>query len=291
MNFGAELRGTDMIGLPRFTCQQAKAIIDRVKKTGALVSEPVPGEGTGIVIAGGGRYLSWTWVLLRWLRHELKCQLPVQVWHLGPKEMPGRSVELMSQLDAECVDAHRVMLKHPVREMGGWPLKSYAVRHCPWRHVLFSDADSFPQVDPQELFNDQDVQKHGSLFFHDVGVHHDPWFFVDWGMPMETEWETGQFIMDKAKAWMALQWTLWASEHTDVFYKTAHGDKGIFHAAYRISESPVIMGDHSDWEGYGIGHYFKNRKVYSHMMATKRGEWPMEDWMKAAFEEWKTIKL
>lgn len=55
MNFGSELRALDCIGLPRFTPQQAKAIIDRVRKTGALVSDPVPGEGTGIVIAGGGR--------------------------------------------------------------------------------------------------------------------------------------------------------------------------------------------------------------------------------------------
>jgi Mannosyltransferase putative len=288
----AELRATDCIGLPRFTAQQAKAVIDLVRSTGKLNCDPPACEGRGIVIAGGGKYLSWTWVLLRHLRATLKTQLPIQVWHLGPNEVPGQSKRLFAQLDAETIDAHQVMMKHPVREMGGWPLKTYAVRHCPWEQVMFCDADSFARVLPEELFNDKDVKSFGSLFFEDIAKHHKCWGYVDCGLiPLKQEWETGQFIWDKTKAWMALRWALWMHEHTDVFYQNFHGDKGVIEAAMRMSNCPYIMGEKTEWEGSGVGQYFKGRRVFSHMMATKRHEFPMEPWMQAAFEEWKTIKL
>lgn len=289
----SELRAVDCIGLPRFTAQQAKAVIDLVRSKGLLNCDPPPSEGRGIVIAGGGKYLSWTWVLLRHLRATLKTQLPIQVWHLGPNEVPGQSKRLFAQLDVECVDAHQVMMKYPVREMGGWPLKTYAVRHCPWEQVMFIDADCTPEVQPEELFNDKDVRQQGSLFFHDVGKHHPGcWGYVDCALlPLDKEWETGQFIWHKTKAWMALRWAMWMTEHTEVFYQTFHGDKGVIEAALRMAQVPYLMGDKSEWEGYGIGHYFKGRKVFAHRMAQKRHEFPLDPWMQAAFEEWKTIKL
>jgi len=288
----AELQAVDCIGMGRFVPQQAKAVVDMVRKRGLLVSDPPDFSGTGIVIAGGGKYLSWTWVLLRHLRDTLKCQLPIQVWYLGPREMPGQSVKILEAFSAEVVDAHRMMMKHPVREMNGWILKTYAVRHCPWRKVLFIDADCFPQVLPEEILNDADVIRHSSLFFNDVGKHHSAWGYVDCGLlPLEDEWETGQFVWDKKTGWMALRWAMWMSEHTDVFYQNFHGDKGVIEAAFRMSQNPHILGEKSEWEGFGIGHYLKGKNVFRHMMATKRGEWPMESWMRAAFEEWKTIKL
>ncbi len=288
----AEMQALDCIGLPRFTSQQAKAVVDLVRTQGRLNCPPAPCAGKGIVIAGGGKYLSWTWVLLRHLRATLKCQLPIQVWHLGPREIPGQSSKLFAQLDAECVDAHKIMMSYPVREMGGWQLKTYAVRHCPWEQVLFLDADCFPQVQPEELFNDKDVKKFGSLFFHDVGKHHKAWGYIDCGIiPLEKEFETGQFILHKTQAWMALRWALWMSEHTECFYTHFHGDKGVIEAAVRMAQVPHLMGEKSEWEGYGIGHYFKGRLAFKHMMAAKRGEWPMDPWMLAAFAEWQTIKL
>lgn len=291
MNFGSELQALDCIGLPRFTLQQCKAIVDRVKKTGALVCDPPSCEGQGIVIAGGGRYLHWSWVLVRKLR-SMGCNLPIQVWHLGPKEMPGKASNLFKMMDAETVDAHQVMRQHPVREMSGWILKSYAVRHCPWKQVMFLDADCFPELVPEEVFNDVDVRNFGSLFFHDVGRHNTGFGYIDWSLlPLELEFESGQFIMDKHKGWMGLRWVLWASEHTDAFYQTGHGDKFLYEVCMRSSGCPYLMGGPSTWEGYGIAHSFKGRLAFRHMMGTKRNEWPMEPWMKALFEEWGTIKI
>jgi hypothetical protein len=287
----AELRALDTIGLPRFTPQQAKAIVDRVRKTGALVCDPPECEGSGIVIAGGGRYLSWSWVLVKRLR-EMGCKLPIQVWHLGPREMPAQAIKLFAKMGAETVDAHAVMMKHPVREMGGWVLKSYAITHCPWRHVLFLDADCTAEILPEEVMNDSDVRKHGSLFFYDVGKHHGPWGYIDCSLiPLENEWETGQMVIDKVTGWMAMRWINWMSEHSDVFYVTFMGDKGVFEAGYRMAESPHLIGGPSTWSGWGISHSFKGREAFTHRMAAKRGEWPMEPWMQASFDEWKSLRI
>ena len=50
---------------------------------------PYPGgyTGRGIVVAGGGnRYFACAWVCIRMLR-ALGCTLPVELWHLGRREM------------------------------------------------------------------------------------------------------------------------------------------------------------------------------------------------------------
>lgn len=285
----AEFTAQDFIGLGRFLPAQAQAIIRMVKDSGALTRIPQPpAEGEGAVIAGGGRYLSWTWVLLRHLRHNLKSTVPVQVWHLGPKEMPEWAKAHLASLNATTVDAHAVATAHPVRELGGWTLKTYAVRHAPWQRVMFIDADCFPQVRPEDIL----AAHEGSLFFHDVGSHNSAWGYVDCGLSVpEREWETGQFIWDKSTGWTALQWALWMHEHTEVFFKTFHGDKGVIEAAFRISGDPHTLGPRSEWEGYGIGHYLDDRHAFKHMMATKRGEHPMDPWMRAAFEEWKSLAM
>ena len=46
-------------------------------------------EGRGIVICGGGaKYFPCAYVLVLLLRH-LQCLLPIEVWHLGAREMTG----------------------------------------------------------------------------------------------------------------------------------------------------------------------------------------------------------
>jgi len=44
--------------------------------------------GCGIVIcAGGPKHLHCGWICIKMLRH-VGCTLPIEVWHLGPEEIP-----------------------------------------------------------------------------------------------------------------------------------------------------------------------------------------------------------
>ncbi len=115
----------------------------------AIEPEPGPevGAGAGVVIAAGGlRYFVNAWVCIHMLRDK-GCTLPIQLWHLGPDELPPALADLVRPLGVECVDALAQLARHPARHLFGWALKSYAILHAPFRHVLWLDADNVPLQD------------------------------------------------------------------------------------------------------------------------------------------------
>lgn len=279
-----EARLTDSIGITKFTVQQCKAMVDMLRRTGKLVSEPPECEGQGIVIAGGGKYLSWAWVVCRVIR-SLGCKLPIQVWHIGKSEMPDWAVELFSALDAETVDVLGYLRIHPHRMLGqyisgkkwtyaGWVLKNYAIAHCPWEQVLFLDADCFPAVNPEILLNDPEIKRSGGLFFHDVANHaKGSWAWIYCSLTIsDREWECGQYIVNKSTGWMGLRWSNWMNEHADTFFEMVHGDKTTTELGFKVSEVPILVSGECSWEGWGILHRWKGKEVFRHAMGFKRGE-------------------
>lgn len=119
------------------------------------VEFPYPKErfaGRGIVICGGGeKYLPSVFVLVRLLRH-LRCQLPIEVWHLGREEMPDAMRSLLAEQGAVCMDGAAMRRVHPARRLGGWELKCYALLHSTFAEVLLLDADNCPVRNPEFLF-------------------------------------------------------------------------------------------------------------------------------------------
>jgi hypothetical protein len=94
---------------------------------------PYPAErfaGRGIVIcAGGARLLTCAWVAINVLRRVVDCELPIQLWHIGPRELGELEAGLFAELDVEIVDALKVRRAWPARKLGGWELKPYALIH------------------------------------------------------------------------------------------------------------------------------------------------------------------
>ncbi len=117
---------------------------------------PYPAErfaGRGIVIcAGGARLFTCAWVAIGILRRVLGCRLPIQLWHLGPEEIGPPMQALLEELDVEVVDALELAERYPLRIVGGWELKSYAIVHSRFREVFLLDADNVPLIDPASLF-------------------------------------------------------------------------------------------------------------------------------------------
>src|SRR5882724_4019955 len=92
------------------------------------------GKGRGIVVVGGGRYLASAYLCLRHLR-DRGCSLPVQLWHLGPAEIPDFWVRLARPLDVSMVDALRALGARDFRRLGGWECKIHAIAGCPFEEV------------------------------------------------------------------------------------------------------------------------------------------------------------
>jgi len=279
-----QVHAADSLGFTKFTEQQVRAMVQMLQRTGKLNSEPPRCTGQGIVIAGGGKYLAWSWVLVKWIR-SLHCQLPIQIWHLGKEEMPAWARGEFAKLDAETVDALALLPTHPHRMLGlyaaqkhwthaGWVLKNYAIIHAPWEQVLFLDADCFPATDPTPVMNSLEVRASGGLFFSDVANHAPSvWGYLHCGISVPNkEWEAGQYIVNKRLGWVGLQWANFFNEHADVFFGLFHGDKGTLEAGFRASECPHLVSTDCVWSGWGILQRWQGQDFSYHAMSFKRGE-------------------
>jgi len=205
---------------------------------------------------------------------RLGCRLPVQLWHLGPRELDRKMKALLAPLGVECVDASRVRQKHPVRKLGGWELKPYAILHCPFEEVLLLDADNVPVVNPEHLFQTPKYQATGAVFWPDYGREpkaQPVWRSCRLRRPKEPEFESGQILIDKRRCWKALRLCLWFNENSDFYYRYLHGDKETFHLAFRKLKKSYALVDkpiHS-LRGTMCQHDFEGNRVFQHRNTDK----------------------
>lgn len=231
-------------------------------------------EGRGIVICAGGRkYLTTAWVCINMLR-DLKCQLPIQVWYLGEKEMDPHMRDLLSGQGVECVDGLEIRKKNPARILQGWQLKCYAVLHSPFKEVLSLDADNVPVVEPSFLFDTPEFTQTGAIFWPDYGrlaPTRSIWKFCGVPYQDEPEFESGQMVYDKERTWRALCLAMWYNEHSDFFYHYIHGDKDTFHMAFRKLNVPYAMPQRpiERLPGVMCQHDFQGRRIFQHRNLAK----------------------
>lgn len=282
----------DSIGIGKIVEGQLRAVIQLIKER-KLLKEPPP-EPTGdrgIVIAGGGKYLSWAWVNAKWTRH-LGVNLPLQVWFLGNEEMPSRVRKHFLDLDVELVDAHLVRQKYWHRTLKGWSLKQYAAMRCPWQTVLSLDADAFLTRDPAYVLDDPEFRDVGAFFCADVNrCAKSAWayFFANVPVPAK-EMESGYFAWDRTKAWEGIKLTHWIAEHSDAWDRLIYGDKDRPYLGFRATETPYLFADQPTWEGYGIRHWWKGEPICDHGMGFKRGEHKAPNLIiPRLFEEWRSL--
>jgi len=196
-------------------------------------------SGRGIVMCAGGRRLfTNAWVCVRMLR-EVGCNLPIQLWYLGPSEFSEEMADILAPYNVECVDALGVSdaQGEPLRLRAGWPLKPYAMVHSPFEEVLFLDADNMPLRDPAYLFESQEYLSYGSVFWPDkdrFSRRCEIWKLMGLAYRNEPEFESGQIVLNKRLCWQPLQLALWMNLHADFFYHYVHGDKDTFRLAFHF---------------------------------------------------------
>ncbi|MCW3084631.1 MAG: hypothetical protein JWP12_1997 [Bacteroidetes bacterium] len=191
----------------------------------------------GIVIPGGGeKYFPGAWALIHLLRITLKCDLPIELWHLGAEELPQEAIPSLQKLNVTCRDAYAEGYVHAVVERKGWPLKTYALLHTSFTEVLLLDSDNVPVRDPSFLFDDASYKKTGALFWPDFGSLHKNraiWDVCGVAYRDEPEFESGQLVVDRSRHLNALQLAMFYNTHADFYYRLINGDKETFHMAWR----------------------------------------------------------
>jgi hypothetical protein len=255
-------------------------------------AEPPAGEacdGTGVVIPGGGaRYLPGAYVTAALLR-RLGSTLPIEIWHLGPGEMPPRWRARLEGLGARTVDALAMRARHPARRVGGYELKAYALLHTGFRHVLLLDADNVPVYEPSPLFASEPYREHGAIFWPDYGVgrpalptgvlgqSHPIWALA--GVPYrgDREFESGQICVDRRRCYRELALADWMNQRSDFWYRYLFGDKDTFHVAWRkLGRDWAMPGrDPVDLGGMAMAQCdFDGRVVFQHRNGAK---WSLGD--------------
>lgn len=264
----------DSIGIGKLSEGQMRAVIEIIKRRNLLKEPPPPATGdAGIVISAGGRYADWGLVNARWTR-DMGIQLPIQVWHLGPQEIPSHLRKPFAALDVELVDAHVVRQTHWHRALRGWSLKQYAAMRAPWQTVLSLDADCFLSCDPAVVLQDPNFTEVGAFFCADVNkCRTSNWaHFYAQIPPPEKEMESGYFAWDRTKAWEGIKMTHWIAEHSEVWDRLIYGDKSRPELGFGTTGTPFLFADQPQWRGWGIEHFWREQSICHHGMGWKRGE-------------------
>jgi hypothetical protein len=248
---------------------RARAVIE------AITEYPEDGySGRGIVLcAGGVKYFTCAWVCIRMLRH-VGCLLPIELWHLGPEEMSLDMTGLMRDLGVTCVDALEVRKRHPARILNGWEVKPFAIIHSRFAEVLYLDADNVPVVNPEFLFQTPEYASTGAVFWPDYGrldSTRSIWAICEVPYRDESEFESGEMVLDKRRSWQALQLAMHYNEYSDFYYKHIHGDKETFHMAWRRLGRPYAMPSRGieSLSGIMCQHDFQGRRIFQHRNSRK----------------------
>jgi hypothetical protein len=212
---------------------------------------PYPADrfaGRGIVMcAGGARVLTCAWVAINVLRRVVGCELPIQLWHIGPRELGELEAAMFAELGVEVVDALEIGRTWPARTLGGWELKPYALVHSRFEQAMLLDADNVVVMNPEFLFELPQFTETGALFWPDIErITADNPIWELCGVPFRSEpaWETGQLLVDKPRCWHALQIALHMNMHSESFYPHTGGDKDTFHLAWLLAGADWAMPEH-----------------------------------------------
>lgn len=258
--------------------------------------------GRGIVVLGGtAKYFGAAYVLVTVLR-KIGCELPIEWWYLGWHEMDQRMVALAEEVPGvRCVN----LLEHYTpRRSGGWEAKPWVIMHSRFKEVLFIDADNIPTMDPTYLFDIPEFLEKGTVAWPDhppMGWSITPTAFQvarlpvpgntklpKWKLPTDyTPWETGQLMVDKSRAWHALE--LWSamSDQSDFWYPFefkgrgnwyVYGDKDLAYLAWEATKTPyAIPGDMCAFAGDNKAGAFMQRDFSGRVIFQHRVQ-PANKW-------------
>lgn len=200
-------------------------------------------SGRGIVIpAGGWYYLVNAYVNMRMLR-DSGCQLPVEIWYIGEKEIVPPLMEKLEEMGAVCKDitAH---FSYPIK---GFEVKVHAIAASSFEEVMLLDADNVVLQNPEFLFDSPQYIENGALFWPDIQTIEQNnllWSVLDLPPQKLRAQESGQLVINKKRGWRPLQLCLHMNKESHFYYKHIYGDKDTFQLSWKTMGAPFHMMEH-----------------------------------------------
>ncbi|KAK6207609.1 hypothetical protein QIS74_12690 [Colletotrichum tabaci] len=122
--------------------------------------------GRGIVLTAGNGQAPYLLTTIYSFR-MLGCTLPIEIMYLGDEDLGQDYIAELEGLDGVVTRDMAVMVRDSGWKLKGWAAKPFAILLSSFREVVFIDADSLFFRDPALLFDDDDYQEKGALFFRD----------------------------------------------------------------------------------------------------------------------------
>lgn len=236
----------------------AQLVLDRANTTPSF-------NGNGVAfVAGGLTYWTNAYVSCRLLRH-IGCQLPIR-WYYFDGELDPLQIKLVEDIEGtKTVKMESGATGDHTRDKGGWQAKAKAIMDCPFRNVLYMDADCFAVKDPSYMFETREFKSYGAILFPDIWYwtrdkHGEKWdcFFDRFEVPFKegAQLEAGQMIFDKSKCWKALKLVEYYNDNSDITYQVVYGDKDTFYFGFERSQTPYFRIPHPVETRHGMLRHF-----------------------------------
>lgn len=218
-------------------------LIDNMFATESPIPPPYT-QGRSIVTSVYNGEFATGYVLLRELK-RLGNTLPIEVFHRAG-ELSKIQIDILTSTDPKHVIVKQIQgnakdFTTPYGTKAGWSTKIYAIYESAYAENLWIDADNFPIVKPEYLFNDPEYLIKHCLFWRDMmspdraNRYHDnapiwPVFNVS---PNDGEpFETGQFLINKPRCWPQFRLVKHYADNCQVYYNFG-GDTETFRMAWQ----------------------------------------------------------
>ncbi|CAB9516114.1 Mannosyltransferase putative [Seminavis robusta] len=217
-------------------------------------------QGRGIIIGLNPQQLPSIYSLVRLLRHELNCQLPIELWAQGGEDGIGMHTYSMHDgalLEALLRQSNVVLQTHWDYRYEYSRTRPYGLAHSSFEEVLILNGDTFPLRDPSFLFEIPQYQETGALFWKDVAWSDDsettgagtlhPLLWELLGIPKEhpirneMELSSGQMVIHRRKCETPIQLLLFFAQTFSKWFRPLqllYGDKDLYRLAWRLTQSP-----------------------------------------------------
>ncbi|EPS28658.1 putative alpha-mannosyltransferase [Penicillium oxalicum 114-2] len=223
--------------------------------TGAegTLSLPYRPDTRGIVSTAGGAYLPVLVISLRMLRRT-GSTLPMEVFLADEDEYEAHICDVvLPSLNAQCVVLSRILASAPA-EIAKYQFKPFAMLFSSFQDILFLDADAFPLINPEVLFETDPFRSMGLVTWPDFWASSiSPLFYEIIDLPpprlnLRASTESGELLLSKKTHARTLllvtYYNYWGPEYYYPLLSqgaAGEGDKETFLAAATVTQQPFYQ--------------------------------------------------
>lgn len=225
-----------------------------------MTEEPVDKakEQRGIVICTGQKHFAFAVHAIKSIR-LWNCTLPIEVFYTGEIDLKPEARALLDAMEGvRTVNIESVIHNH-LLYLEGWDAKPFALLGSSFKEVILMDADVIYMQNPETLFDREEYERDGALFFIDrifktCNINYVEWFQRIIPGPHSSrlqqshmyrgetnyEQESGVVVIDKGRRLYGLlaACLLNAPKERSEIHSRTHGEKETFWLGFEIAEEP-----------------------------------------------------